>query len=91
MLFLIISAVALGIWAAFFLVGYAMIAIEDPYDRVAFLWTILATDVTTLALATFLFEPFVATVLFSCLLTKCLVWSIMNHRNIVHYQYVPKE
>lgn len=88
---LIIPAVALGIWAAFFIVTFAMLRTNDPYQRVAFIWTVLATDVVALTLATFLLGPLVAQVLFSFLLTKCLIWSIMNHRNIVHYKALPEE
>lgn len=91
MAFLMFTAVVLGIWAAFVIAGYAMIQIEDPYDRVAFFWTILATDVASLTLATFLLAPIVSTILFTFLLTKCLLWSIMNHKNMVHWQLAPKE
>jgi hypothetical protein len=83
----IVPAVALGIWAAFFLVGYAVVKIPCPFQRVAYYWTILATDVTAVVLAYLLLSHTVVMVLFSLALTKCLIWSIiMNHHSMVHAQ-----
>lgn len=84
--YLIFPAILAGFVMAFYWVGYVMLKTTDPYQRVAILCTILATEVAALIFATLLLAPIVSQVLFIFALTKNLLWCNMNHRNIVHFQ-----
>jgi hypothetical protein len=80
-------ALVLGVWAAFFIVGYAMLARTCPYERVALLLTVLATEVATVIFAYVLLSHFVFLFLATFALTKCITWVILvDLRKVVHFQ-----
>jgi hypothetical protein len=84
MFILIVSAILLGILAALYFAGYGMCHIPCPFDRVAFYWTILSIDVISIVLA-YLFLPSTPLIfLFILLLTKCIMWCIMDPEKMIH-------
>lgn len=83
---MLLWAALLGALAAILLAVYVILSIEDPYDRVAYYLTLLASDVTVSILAYVLLTHSVFIYLSTFLLAKLITWSLMNHKNMVHYR-----
>lgn len=64
---------------------------NDPHQRVAYLWTVLAASIVMITASHFLLPTIVTKILTVYVGAKFFVFCFMNHRNVVHWKYTSDE